>query len=200
MRFLTRWITAYPAWRVTGIDCVTPTLVGLRQRIAARNVRRDTHASQLSDEDCRIVALIGPERETPYRTRKPALDHVNGRLALGCLAGLCQTGLHDEARPVLQKGMAQEAVPCSAPVALADELRIGIRRLGVRLILAALAVEVFVGVAARAGRLVGAVLRMAQDRVEKLRRRASIEEPVALLRERRVVSQCIIQPEPTNQR
>jgi hypothetical protein len=61
-------------------------------------------------------------------------------------------------------------------------------------------VEVFVGVAARAGRLVGAVLRMAQDRVEKLRRRASIEEPVALLRERRVVSQCIIQPEPTNQR
>ena len=126
-------------------------------RVVARDVRRDAHATQVGGEAAHIVGLVRRQRQAAL-ARRMLLEHGDGRLPLRSAGRLRQHRLHDEARAVLHQRVPHIGELRRLPVSLAIELGIGIRRRGVRLVAALLAMVGALAVEARRRRLITAVL------------------------------------------
>ena len=109
-------------------------------------MRRHAQTAQVPDEVARVVGAVGAKRGSPPNA---ALQHRQGRHALGVAVSLGQLDVDDQPVAVLGQQMAQVAEPGLLLGTLALEPRLGVGARLVRLAAPALALEVAGAVAAR---------------------------------------------------
>ena len=123
------------------------------------HVRGRAQLAHAGDEVLRVVALVGADAHASAAPGALLAQQPQTGLALGRATGLRELALEDQAVAVLDQAVPGVAEPGLLAAPLAREARLGVGRRAVRLVAAALAMEVDVGVTpAAGGRLLAFVL------------------------------------------
>lgn len=113
-------------------------------------MRHRVQLTHLHDEVGGIVALVGADGDAPAGLAGDALEHRQGGEALGRAGGARQLGIDDEPVAVLHERVPHEAEHRAGAEALAEQPGVRVGGRGMRLVRAALAAEVHLGIAAGA--------------------------------------------------
>ena len=107
--------------RGAAVDGDLAHLAGLRHRPVDGDVRRHPPRPQIADEGLHVEQLVRAQRD-PVPTGA-AVEHEQGRLALGRAGGVSEAGVHHQAVAVLHQRVAEVAQPALPAVRLAVEAR-----------------------------------------------------------------------------
>src|SRR5246500_1581698 len=115
--------------------------------VVLRDMRRAAALAATGDEVGSVVVLVAADRAAGPGI---VLDHVERSRALGGAVGLGQPRVDDEAVAILRHQMPHVAELGLLASALAEQAGVGVRRRGMRGVLALLAMEVALGIAGAA--------------------------------------------------
>jgi hypothetical protein len=185
--------------------------------------RHDT-PPKVAHELSHVVGFVRPQRD-PAEGR-PAVQKIKGLLALGRASSQADRTIHHQSMAVLHQRMPHVAELGRLAVALLVKPRVRIRQAAVCLVRALLLVEVPLGIAARSRAVIVAAIlapealdrrpglqqravhreviarqqplhfRLGHHRRQELRRDLALQQPVAVLREARMVPSRVVHPQP----
>ena len=143
--------------RVSGVAC-RPAVDGAATTAdVLRDVRSDVSLPKLVDEVTGVVPLVGSEGDPPLAA--DSLDQLQGRDPLSPPVGLRHGGTDAEPVSVLHECVSEEGHLRDLTVPAAVQLRVGVRRRSVGVVLPFLSLEIDLGVPAPGGgRLAPALL------------------------------------------